>query len=64
METQENEIFRDSISTITKEGKRAWVFPKKPNGKFYEYRKWVSYILLGFLLISPFIKINGKSKKC
>ncbi|GAL66599.1 type cbb3 cytochrome oxidase biogenesis protein CcoG [Jejuia pallidilutea] len=28
METPENEIFRDSISTITEEGKRAWVFPK------------------------------------
>ena len=59
METPENEIFRDSISTITEDGKRAWVFPKKPSGKFYEYRKYVSYFLLSFLLISPFIKING-----
>ncbi len=59
METPENEIFRDSISTISDEGKRAWVFPKKPWGKFYTYRKWVSYILLIFLLSAPFIKING-----
>lgn len=59
METPENETFRDSIGTITKEGKRAWVFPKKPSGKFYKYRKWVSYGLLAFLLVSPFIKING-----
>ena len=59
METPENEIFRDSISNITEEGKRAWVFPKKPSGKFYEYRKWVSYLLLLFLFASPFIKING-----
>ncbi|MFD0989635.1 cytochrome c oxidase accessory protein CcoG [Mariniflexile jejuense] len=59
METPENEIFRDTIGTITKEGKRAWVFPKKPSGKFYNYRKWVSYGLLAFLLASPFIKING-----
>ena len=59
METPENEVFRDSISTITKEGKRAWVFPKKPSGKFYKYRKWVSYFLLAFLIISPFIKVNG-----
>jgi cytochrome c oxidase accessory protein FixG len=58
MEPPENEIFRDSISTITEEGKRAWVFPKKPSGKFYEYRKWVSYFLLAFLFLSPFIKIN------
>ncbi len=59
METPKNETFRDSIGTITEDGKRAWVFPKKPSGKFYEYRKWVSYILLAFLFLSPFIKING-----
>jgi cytochrome c oxidase accessory protein FixG len=59
LETPENEVFRDSISTVTNEGKRAWVFPKKPSGKFYTYRKLVSYILLAFLLIAPFIKING-----
>lgn len=59
METPENEIFRDSIGTITEEGKRAWVFPKKPKGKFYDKRKTVSYVLLAILILSPFIKING-----
>ena len=59
MESPENENFRDSIGTINKEGKRAWVFPKKPSGKFYKYRKLVSYILLTILVASPFIKING-----
>jgi cytochrome c oxidase accessory protein FixG len=59
LETPKNEIFRDSIGTIDEEGKRAWVFPKKPSGKFYEYRKWVSYLLLLFLFASPFITING-----
>lgn len=51
--------FRDSIATIDKEGKRAWVFPKKPSGKLYDRRKWVSYFLLAFLFSAPFIKING-----
>ena len=59
METPENESFRDSIGTIDEKGKRAWVFPKKPSGKFYKYRKWVSYFLLAFLLLAPFVKING-----
>ena len=59
METPENEKFRDSIGTINKEGKRSWVFPKKPSGKFYKYRSYVSYFLLAFLLSAPFIKING-----
>ncbi|GAA4885061.1 cytochrome c oxidase accessory protein CcoG [Flaviramulus aquimarinus] len=59
METPENETFRDSIGTITEEGKRAWIFPKKPSGRFYRNRKLVSYGLLAFLLLSPFVKING-----
>lgn len=59
METPENEKFRDSIGTINQEGERSWVYPKKPSGKFYEYRKWVSYFLLAFLFAAPFVKING-----
>ena len=53
------EIFRDSIGTIDEEGKRRWIFPKKPRGKFYDRRKIVSYFLLLFLFAAPFIKING-----
>lgn len=59
MEKQENERFRDSIGTVTSEGKRSWVYPKKPDGILYKYRKWVSYILLAILFSAPFIKING-----
>lgn len=57
--TDEKEKFRDSIATIDEEGKRAWVFPKKPSGKWYTYRKWVSYFLLTFLFAAPFLKVNG-----
>ncbi|MEM9363080.1 MAG: cytochrome c oxidase accessory protein CcoG [Bacteroidota bacterium] len=53
------ENFRDSIGTITDEGKRAWIYPKKPSGRYFEYRKYVSYTLLLFLFASPFIRING-----
>jgi len=59
MENGNNESFRDSISTIDKDGKRAWIYPKKPSGPFYNKRKIVSYLLLIFLIAAPFIKING-----
>jgi len=59
LETPDNEKFRDTIATIDNEGKRAWVFSKKPQGKFYNYRKYVSYFLLAFLIASPFIKVGG-----
>jgi cytochrome c oxidase accessory protein FixG len=54
-----DDSFRDTIGTIDKEGKRAFIFPKKPKGPFYDKRKLVSYFLLVFLLTAPFIKING-----
>jgi len=59
MDLENEESFRDSISTIDKEGKRAWIFPKKPSGPYYNKRKIVSYILLFFLIASPFVKVNG-----
>ena len=59
MAEQEQDNFRDTIGTLNEDGKRAWVFPKKPSGKWYEYRKYVSYLLLIFLISAPFIKIGG-----
>lgn len=53
------EKFRDKIATADDQGKRLWVFPKKASGRFYEYRKYVSYILLVLLFAAPFVKING-----
>jgi len=54
------EEFRDTIATVTKEGKRIWIYPKKPSGNFFNYRKLVSYILLLLLFGMPFIKVNGQ----
>ncbi len=51
--------FRDKLTTVSKEGKRVWVFPKKPKGKLYNYRKLVSASLLILLYVGPFIKYKG-----
>ena len=55
----EDDAFRDTIGTIDADGKRKFIFPKKPKGKFYDYRKYVSYVLLAVLVANPFVKING-----
>jgi len=53
------ESFRDHLATITDEGKRKWIYPKKPSGRFYNARTIVSIFLILFLMITPFIKVNG-----
>ena len=57
--TEENQEYRNQLATVTKEGKRKWIYPKKPSGKFYNARTIVSFFLLAFLIIVPFIKVNG-----
>jgi len=59
MNTENKEIFRDSIGTIDDSGKRNFIFPKKPKGRFYNYRTIVSWVLLIFMVVAPFIKIKG-----
>ncbi len=49
--------FRDSIATI-KEGKRVWIYPTKPQGKFYNLRSLLSLIYLVLFFGLPFIKVN------
>ncbi len=56
----EEEEFRDRISTVNEDGSRKWVYPKKPSGKYYTKRKIVSYILLILLFGAPHLKINGE----
>jgi len=59
MNKESKEIFRDSIATIDESGERNFIFPKKPKGRFYNYRTYVSWLLLAIMIASPFIKIKG-----
>lgn len=58
--TADNDSFRNSIATVDEEGKRNWIYPKKPSGSFYNARTVVSVILLAILIITPFVKISGR----
>jgi cytochrome c oxidase accessory protein FixG len=51
--------FRDSISTITADGKRSWIYAKKPKGKLYNARTIVGLGFLFILFIMPWIRLNG-----
>lgn len=51
--------FRDSVTTIDKEGKRVWIFPQKPKGKLYNLRTYTSIVYLAFFFGLPFVKYNS-----
>lgn len=56
---EEAETFRNQLATVTSDGKRKWVYPKKPRGRFHNARLIVSAILLFILIATPFFKVNG-----
>lgn len=56
----EEKSYRDSVSTIGDDGKRVWVYPKKPSGIWTNRRTYLSYLLLLILLGLPFVRIGGE----
>ena len=54
-----DESVRDSISTVDKRGRRVWIYPKMPKGKFTQWRTRFGYVLLALLFAGPFIRIGG-----
>jgi cytochrome c oxidase accessory protein FixG len=52
---QFDEEFRDSIGTVDAQGKRVWVYAKKPRGVFHNRRAVVSIVLLTLFFIGPFL---------
>ena len=54
----QQESFRDSVATISSEGKRNFIHPKKPKGRLYRLRTWFSVAYLVIFFTLPFIKVN------
>jgi cytochrome c oxidase accessory protein FixG len=54
------ESFRDSVATISKEGKRNFINPKKPKGRLYNLRTRFSVFYLVVFFTLPFIKVHGE----
>jgi polyferredoxin len=52
--------FRDHIATVNEQGKRVWIFPKKPKGSYTNKHKIVSYLFLALLFAMPHLKVNGE----
>ena len=58
--TNDKDAYRDKVSTIDEEGKRIWIYPKKPRGPFTRAREILAVFLLAFLFGAPFITVNNQ----
>jgi cytochrome c oxidase accessory protein FixG len=54
------DTYRDTVATIRKDGKRNFIFPKKPKGRLYNLRTWFSIFYLIVFFTLPFIKVNDE----
>jgi cytochrome c oxidase accessory protein FixG len=57
---EDQSFYRDKLTTVSNEGKRVWVYPKKPKGRYTNYRRLLAYFLLVVFFIMPFIKLKGE----
>ncbi|HMP83652.1 MAG TPA: cytochrome c oxidase accessory protein CcoG [Verrucomicrobiota bacterium] len=51
--------YRDHLATADQQGRRMWIYPRKPRGRFTNARTWLSWLLLAVMFIGPFVRING-----
>ena len=59
MELETPRTFRDRPINIDDSGHRNWIYAKQPKGEWYTRRTIVAWIAISFLVLAPFIKING-----
>jgi cytochrome c oxidase accessory protein FixG len=57
---EDTEEYRDHLSTVDAQGKRVWLYPKKPSGRYYNYRTLTTLAFLAFFFTLPFIKVDGE----
>ncbi len=59
MELETPTTFRDRPININESGQRKWIYAKQPQGKWYNRRTAAGWLAILFLVLAPFIKING-----
>ena len=54
-----HETFRNELASVAPDGRRRWVYARQPSGRFYRARTILSWGLLGFLFLAPFVHVGG-----
>jgi cytochrome c oxidase accessory protein FixG len=54
-----HETFRNELASVAPDGRRRWVYARQPSGRFYRARTILSWFLLAFLFLAPFVTVRG-----
>jgi cytochrome c oxidase accessory protein FixG len=54
-----HETFRNELASVAPDGRRRWVYARQPAGRLYRARTVVSWFLLAFLFLAPFVRVGG-----
>jgi cytochrome c oxidase accessory protein FixG len=58
--SEEQDTFRNELASVSRDGRRKWVYARQPSGWLYRARTILSWFLLGFLFAAPFVTIGGQ----
>lgn len=58
-DVEDHERFRAELASIQPDGRRRWIYARKPHGRFTQWRIVVSILLLAFLFAAPFVTVGG-----
>ncbi|MBK7032370.1 MAG: cytochrome c oxidase accessory protein CcoG [Ignavibacteria bacterium] len=56
---EDHERFRAELGSIHPDGKRRWIYARKPKGRFTTWRTILGWFLMAFLVLAPFVKVGG-----
>jgi cytochrome c oxidase accessory protein FixG len=51
--------FREHLATADVSGRRRWIYARRPQGRLYRARTYLSWLLLGIMFAGPFIRVQG-----
>ena len=57
---EEHETFRNELASVARDGRRRWIYARQPSGPRYRARTYVSWVLLAFLGLAPFVQVFGQ----
>jgi cytochrome c oxidase accessory protein FixG len=55
-----HERFRNELASVHQDGRRKWIYARQPSGPRYRARTVLSWFLLAFLFLAPFVKVHGQ----